>query len=137
MQQHVYVRMSVCMRMSCMHACMCRGRKGRRERSNARERRRGTRGWRRFKGSERRERREWKKEGDQVTPPRAAVAAGEITAPSLLARDVHKLCITLSGAHANELHENRDDNRMTDRQIEIRDRERRAFPSKGSAGTSM
>lgn len=27
------------------------------------------------------------------------MAAGEITAPSLLARDVHKLCITLSGAH--------------------------------------
>lgn len=27
------------------------------------------------------------------------MAAGEITAPSLLARDVHKLCITFSGAH--------------------------------------
>lgn len=50
---------------------------------------------------------EWKKEGGQVTPPRAAVAAGEITAPSLLARDVHKLCITPSGAHTNELHETR------------------------------
>lgn len=50
---------------------------------------------------EARREREWKKEGGQVTPPRAAVAAGEITAPSLLARDVHKLCITPSGAHVN------------------------------------
>lgn len=54
----------------------------------------------RFKGSAEGTR-EWKKEGGQVTPPRAAVAAGEITAPSLLARDVHKLCITPSGAHVN------------------------------------
>jgi len=31
-----------------------------------------------------------------------AVAAGEITAPSLVARDVHKLCITPSDAHVSE-----------------------------------
>lgn len=48
-----------------------------------------------FKGNEGRE-------GGQVTPPRATVAAGEITAPSLLARDVHKLCITLSDAHTRK-----------------------------------
>lgn len=35
------------------------------------------------------------------------MAAGEITAPSLLARDVHKLCITLSGAQVNKLCETR------------------------------
>lgn len=56
-----------------------------------------------------------RREGDQVTPPRATVAAGEITAPSLLARDVHKLCITLSGAHANELHEIRARHQSYDR----------------------
>lgn len=43
-----------------------------------------------------------RRKGGQVTPPRAALAAGEITAPSLLARDVHKLCITASGAHVSE-----------------------------------
>lgn len=43
------------------------------------------------------------KGGGQVTPPRGTVAAGEITAPSLLAGDVHKLCITLSGAHAKRV----------------------------------
>jgi len=42
-----------------------------------------------------------RRKGRQVTPPRAALAAGEITAPSLLARDVHKLCITASGAHVS------------------------------------
>lgn len=42
-----------------------------------------------------------RRKGGQVTPPRAALAAGEITAPSLLARDVHKLCITGSGAHVS------------------------------------
>lgn len=47
-----------------------------------------------------------RRKGGQVTPPRAALAAGEITAPSLLARDVHKLCITTSGAHVNEPREN-------------------------------
>lgn len=44
----------------------------------------------------------------EVTPPRErrspllpapALAAGEITAPSLVARDVHKLCITSGGSH--------------------------------------
>jgi len=42
-----------------------------------------------------------RRKGRQVTPPRAALASGEITAPSLLARDVHKLCITASGAHVS------------------------------------
>lgn len=97
------------MRMSCMHACMCTHE--REEREEESEAMRGKDGGVQGSGGGlrevRRERREWKKEGDQVTPPRAAVAAGEITAPSLLARDVHKLCITLSGAHANELHETR------------------------------
>lgn len=48
-----------------------------------------------------------RRKGGQVTPPRTALAAGEITAPSLLARDVHKLCITASGAHMSEPREKR------------------------------
>lgn len=57
-----------------------------------------------------------RRKGGQVTPPRTALAAGEITAPSLLARDVHKLCITASGAHMSEPREkrrSRDCDRMT------------------------
>lgn len=116
------------MRMSCMHACMCQREEGKKRAKQCEGKAAGYRGLGGGGLREvRRERREWKKEGDQVTPPRAAVAAGEITAPSLLARDVHKLCITLSGAHANELHETRDNNRTTDRQIEMRYCERQVF----------
>lgn len=57
-----------------------------------------------------------RRKGGQVTPPRAALAAGEITAPSLLARDVHKLCITASGAHVSEPRENTE-SRNCDRTI--------------------
>lgn len=50
--------------------------------------------WRRFKGTR-------VEEGGRTgnATESRALAAGEITAPSLLARDVHKLCITPSGAH--------------------------------------
>lgn len=130
----------VCVHAHVLYACVCVPEGGREEESEAMRGKGG--GVQRAGGGGlrevRRERREWKKEGDQVTPPRAAVAAGEITAPSLLARDVHKLCITLSGAHANELHETRDNNRTTDRQIEMRYCERQVFPfERIQAGTSI
>lgn len=79
-----------------IHICVCTREKGRKRATIRGGGGTGRRGLR-----EARREREWKKEGGQVTPPRAAVAAGEITAPSLLARDVHKLCITPSGAHVN------------------------------------
>lgn len=102
--RRTYIRMYVHVRMSCMHACMCtREKEERKKRAKQCEgKAAGVQGVGGSLREARRERREWKKEGGQVTPPRAAVAAGEITAPSLLARDVHKLCITPSGAHANE-----------------------------------
>jgi len=56
----------------------------------------------------RRERESGRRKGGQVTPLRAALAAGEITVPSLLARDVHKLCITASGAHISALYVRED-----------------------------
>lgn len=82
-----------------IHICVCTREKGRKRATIRRGGKEGGTGRRGLR--EARREREWKKEGGQVTPPRAAVAAGEITAPSLLARDVHKLCITPSGAHVN------------------------------------